>query len=235
MNFIESSKEAARGGFSNIKTVRGDVIDMGVVDPPETWTSRDKVFKVSLKNAVILERFDPDDDFELKNGEFSFTYTYAVEGKRPTHVGPYMRCLVMPLEKIGKKPSQLIGAGPVTFSKIPTEAGFSAVDRNSNSKEKKPVIYTNYFVPVEPDGADNADTLVYIRSGVAGKNLKQALRWLIMDERAKNLPEFKDALNAGVLAEKLGLSLVNDVFEEPTELTDETSIKEASREPAGVS
>ena len=212
-NFIESTKEASKGGFQNIKAVRGLVINVDVVDPPATWKdATKKQFKIWLDDAAIIERFDPSDDFELKENKFEFQYPYAEPGKKPSAVGPYMRCLVAVLEAVGKKPSELIGQ-VVTFRKTPTDAGFDS--KNKETGEKKKVVYDQYFVPVEDEGAANINTLAYMKEGLKGKNIKAALRWLIMDDRAKQLPEFKDALNDGSLATKVGLVLVNETFEEP--------------------
>jgi len=211
MGFVESSKEASRGGFQNIKTIRGMVVKMDVVDPPPTWQTTKKQFKVWLEDAAILERFDPDDEFNLKEGKFEFQYPYAEVNKKPSAVGPYMRCMVMPLEKVGKKPSMLVGH-ITSFSKIPTPAGFS---NKNEAGEKVDVVYDQYFVPVEGDTLNSPDTLAYIKAGVKDKHLKQALRFLVVDDRAKLMPEFKDMLNAGTLGAKVGLELVNDVFTEP--------------------
>jgi len=211
MAFVTSSKEASRGGFSNIKTIKGTVVKIDEVAAPPTWQTTKSQIKIWLENAQIIDKFDPDDEFELKEGKFEFQYPYAEPGKKPSAIGPYMRCLIMPLEKAGKKLEDLLHQ-EVTFTKKEMEAGFDQKDKDTGAKTK--VTYTQYFVPVEDEGVANVNTLAYIKAGVKDKNVKQALRWLITDTRAHSMPEFKDALNAGTLAGMLGLTLVNDVFVE---------------------
>lgn len=209
-NFVESTKEAARGGFKNIKTVKGLVVKMDVVDPPEGWQSTKKLFKVWLEDAVILEYFEEGDEMELKDGKFEFSYTYAEAGKKPSGIGTYMRCLVAPLEKAGKKPSQFIGQ-VTTFSKIPV-VGFKT--KNKETGEEETVMYEDSFGVVLDDSQTKQATNDYIKKAVTGLNSKATLKFLLTDSRAKNFPEYKDALNTGKLGEMLGLKVENDIFVE---------------------
>jgi len=47
---------------------------------------------------------------------------------------------------------------------------------------------------------------------VIGLNQKAALRKLLVDQKAKQFPEYKDKLNSGELAEYLDLVVVDDKF-----------------------
>lgn len=208
-NFVESSKEASKGGFQNIKTVRGLLTDISVVDPPATWKNATKqLIQFSLSDAVILERFDPEDDFALKEGKLTFTYSYAEKGKKPSGQGAYMKCLVKSAEALGKKPSDFIGK-VTTFSKIPVE-GFT----NKETNEK--VIYENAYSIIPDVSASAPATIEHIKGLVTGKNLKMALKELMMDDQAKQFPEYKESLQADAakFAGSLGLVIVEEIFKE---------------------
>jgi len=207
---IETTKEAAKEGFKNIKTVRGLVVNIDVQDAPASWNTTTQNVVVSLEEAAILEYFEEGDQMELKDNKFSFSYKYAEPGKKPKAVLPYMKCLVASAEKMGKKPSDFIGK-VATFSKIPV-VGFKK--KNEETGQMEDVEYKDHFSFVPDANADSGDTIAYVKKLVTGLGIQPALRALMMDERAKQFPEFKDALKAGTLAEKLGLKLVEDKFVE---------------------
>jgi hypothetical protein len=208
-DFIESSKEASRGGFQGIKTIRGLVKNIRKDKPPAMWEDqKTELIYVDLEDAAVLEMFPGEDDFELKEGKYTFSYKYAKPGKSPTSGTPYMKCLVASAEKQGKKPSEFIGQ-VVTFSKIPVLL-FKMKNKETGAIEE--VKTENYFSFVADEGADSTNVKEHIINLILGKNIKAAQRELLVDTRAKQFPEYKDALKAGTLADKLGLVIIDDKF-----------------------
>lgn len=213
-NFIETEKEASKGGFQGIKTVRGLVKAVELSDPPEGWKTTKDQIKVSLVDAAVLEMDDPKEEvFELREGKFDFYYGYAEKGRKPTTGSPYIVVLVRSAAKIGKKPSELVGTVQ-TFSKIPVKAFPLAKNKRENPDVEEWVTFDGYFSVIADEGADSNATKTYIKDLVKGLNKSAALRALIVDERAKQFPEFKEALNNGSLADLVGLKLVDDKFVE---------------------
>jgi len=224
--FVESSKEAARGGFRGIKKVRGMVLDIDRMPPPEGWDTEKDQIQVKLDDAVVLEMFEGEEDFELKDGKFSFLYPYAEGDARPSANGPYMRCLVASAEKLGKKPSEFIGQ-VTTFEKLPTKLFSTRPQKDANGKAipkgedgKFPlvdVITSDYFCVVEDEGADSENFRQYASEALVGLGQKAARRKIISDPRLKQAEaELKTRLDNGTLAEYLELVVDKDgKFQEP--------------------
>jgi len=221
--FVESSKQAAKGGFRGIKKVRGLVVDIDRVPPPEGWETTKEQIQVRLEEAVVLEMFEGEEEFELRDGKFSFLYPYAEGDAHPSANGPYMRCLVASAEKLGKKPTDFIGQ-VVTFAKMPTKL-FSTrpnKDAKGNVIEKGEdgkfplfdVITEDFFSIVADEGADNENTRTYAREAMMGLGKKAALRKLLTDTRLKQLPGLKDKLADGTLAAYLELQVIDGKFAE---------------------
>jgi hypothetical protein len=209
-SFIESTKESSKGGFKGIKKVRGTLVDIKLVAPPEKWDSTKQQVQVFMEDTAVLEMFPGEDMFELKEGKFNFYIAYAEEGKKPTSNSSYIKVWVASAERLGKKPSDFIGK-VVTLDKVRTKL-FDT--KNKETKEKEEVWTESCFGFSEDETSTSAGVKDYIKALVLGKNQKAALRELIIDPRAKQLPEFKEALGAGTLADMLGLVYVDDKFAE---------------------
>ena len=74
----------------------------------------------------------------------------------------------------------------------------------------------NHFCFAGGEEASAENVKGYIKNLVIGLNEKAALRKLLVDQKAKQHPEFKDALNGGTLAKELGLEVVDGKFAEST-------------------
>lgn len=236
MSFIESSKEASRGGFQGIKKVRGTLLDVDLVDPPESWSTTKKQVKVTLGDAVVLEMFPGEDPFELKDGNFSFYVPYADEGKTPNANTVYMKVWVASAEKLGMslygkemKPSEFKGQ-TVTLEKVKIKL-FDApkVDKET----KKPILgedgkkvmeevwsvdqsgRPNHFSFVVEEKASDQSVKDYVKSLINGLNPKAAYRAIAIDQKTKNFGELKDNLSADPtkFAESMGMTLVDDKFQ----------------------
>ena len=220
-DFVESTKEASRGGFQGIKKVRGLLVDLKLVDPPESWDTTRRQLQGTLEETAILEMFPGEEEFELKDGKYTFLIGYAEEGKTPHANSPYMKCWVASAEKVGKKPSDFIGQ-VVTLDKVATVLFKQAklddkkkpILDEEGKKVYEDVIVTSTFSFVADETADSENIKDYIRSKIVGLNQKAALRQLLIDTRAKQFPEFKEMLNNGTLADYLELVIVNEKFQE---------------------
>ena len=231
-DFIESSDEASRGGFQGIRKIRGLLVGMKRIPPRFTESAfgePKEQIEFVLDDAVILEMFPGEDDFELKDNRFTGWVSYAVAGKTPHANSAYMKCWVASAEKMGKKPSEFIGEY-VTFEKLPTVL----FKQPELGEDKKPLldeegrkIYREVstdkvwcFVPDEE--ADSENVRAYIRNLVCGLNQKAALRKLLIDSKAKQFPEYKEALNNGTLADMLELQVsFSGIFVKPEDLPEE--------------
>lgn len=212
-NFVETTREASKGGFAGIKTIRGLVVLVDKVPAPEGWQSEMEQIKVEMEDVSILEMFEGEETFELKEGKFSFYYPYAKPGGKPTNGSAYIKVFVASCEKAGTKPSALVGK-VCTFSRIQIDAGYEMLNRET--KKKEPVIFKSYFSLVPDQDATSEGTKDYVKTLITGLNKSAALRQLVMDARAKQFPEYKEKLNNGTLAKFLGLTIVEDKFIDPT-------------------
>jgi len=222
-DFIESTKEASRGGFQGIKKVRGLLTGLRKVPPrftdSEYGEPKDQIEFV-LEDAAILEMFPGEEDFELKDNKFVGWVSYAAEGKTPHTNSAYMKCWVASAEKMGKKPSDFIGQY-VTLDKVPTllfkkpklgEDKKPLLDEEGN-KIYDEVTTTNSFCFVPDETADSENIKDYVVGKLIGLNMKAALRPLAMDIKIKQFPEFKQKHNEGTLAEYLGLAVVDGKYQ----------------------
>jgi len=236
VNFVESSKEASRGGFQGIKKVRGLLVSLKRVPP--RWTESDfgapkDQIEFTLEDAAILEMFPGEDEFELKDSKFVGWVSYAVEGKTPHANSGYMKGWVASAERMGKKPSEFIGQYVVLDRPeiVLFKQPILGEDKKPIVDEQGQKIYQdvsthNVWCFVPDEGADSENTREYIRDLVCGLNQKAALRKLLIDSKAKQFPEYKEALNNGTLADMLELVVRDDKFEKPEDFIVQSSIEE---------
>ena len=214
-DFVTKSKDASKGGFRGIKKVRGLVVNMEKVPPPEGWETEKDQIQVSLEDATVLEMFEGEDECELKEGKFNFLYPYAEGDAKPSANGPYMRCLVASAEKFGKDPTDYIGQ-VTTFEKLPVVL-FKQRDKKQPKGEdgKYPlveVIAENYFSIIEDETADSENVRTHTQERLNGLTQKASLRALLTDTRLKQYPELKEKLQSGTLAEYLEMEIVDGKF-----------------------
>ncbi len=216
-SYVETTKEASKGGFQGIKKIRGLLVKLELVDPPESWETTKKQMQASLEDATILEMAEGEDEFELKDRKFTCLWGYAEEGKTPHANSTWIKIAVASAEAMGKRPSQFVGSY-ILLEKKPIVL-FQHRDKKQPKGEdgKFPlvdVVMTNYFSFVPDETSDSTNMIEFVKKAVVGLNEKAALRELITNTRIKQFPEFKDACKANTLAEKLGLKLVDGKFQE---------------------
>lgn len=215
-DFIESSKEASKGGFQGIKKIRGLQTKLELVDPPESWESTKKQMQLTLEDAAILVMAEGEDEFELKDNKFTCMWGYAEEGKKPHANSTWMKCAVASAESMGKRPSQFTGE-MVTLEKKSIIL-FQQRDKTQPKGEDgkyplKDIVVENYFCYVADETVGSSSLNDYLQDKLTGLTEKAALRELLGNTRAKQHPELKDDLKAGTLGKKLGLVLVDGKFQ----------------------
>lgn len=232
---VENERELAVGGFQGIKKIRGLLVSINVEDPPENWENREKqVVAVKLEDCAVLEMFGDEEIFELRDGKFSFFITYAKEGNKPHQASIYSKCWLASARELGKVPSEFIGKY-ITLEKQPRLL-FQKPLMEDDGTGKKVVVLDeegakiledvlavdkdgrpNHFCFVADETVDSPAVKEHVRTLLlkdGGLNEKAALRALLTDTKAKQFPTYKDALNAGTLAEELGLKVVDGKFTE---------------------
>ena len=228
---VENEKELAVGGFQGIKKIRGLLVNIDVVDPPESWerTNDRQVVKVDLGEASVLEMFGDEEAMELKDGKFGFYIPYVEAGKRPHQNSIYSRCWLASAKELGHLPSEFLGQY-VTLEKQPRLLFQQYEMEDDGTGKKKPKLdeagekikvdvlavnqmgLPNHFCFVADEASGSDSVKEYVRDLVVGLNQKAALRKLLVDQKAKQHPDMKEKLNAGTLAEYLDLVVVDDIF-----------------------
>jgi len=194
----------------------------------------------TLEQAAILEVFPSETAPELREGKFTDWIPYALPGKSPSSGSVYMRTWVASSEELGKeecgqptKPSARLN----TWVTLERQRKFlfkrPMMEKDENTKKEKPIvdaegnkIYEEFWTPrsaeereryfcfVGDEGASSKGLEEHIRDGLNGSTEPTAMRFLVMDARAKQFPEYKDTLKAGglvALAEKLGMQVGEDL------------------------
>lgn len=218
--FAETTAEAAVGGYQGIKKIRGLLLSLEIVDPPEgsgsDYGEPKEQMEFKLDDAVILEMFPNADDFDLKEGKFTGWVTYAALGKTPSSGSIYMKCLVASSEEIGKKKlSENIG-NYVTLERqdrllFKTKKDGETIEVRSADENGKP--YSSAWCFVSDETADSETVKEYIKDLVIGLKENVALRELATNNRAKQFPEYKEACKAHELDKLLDVELVDGKFQ----------------------
>jgi hypothetical protein len=230
---VENEKELAIGGFQGIKKIRGLLVGIDVVDPPESWENQEKqVVKVDTEDTTVLEMFGDEDIFELKDNKFSFFVPYVEAGKKPHQNSIYSRCWLASAKELGHLPSEFIGQY-VTLEKQARVLFHKPILEDDGTGRKIPKLddegkkiledvltvnqmgLPNHFCFVADETADTDTVKDKVASAVTGLTEKAALRKLLID--FKQHPDFKNMLNEGTLAKELGLELIDGKFQKETE------------------
>lgn len=203
-NFVETTADAVESGFKAITKVRGFMHSITRVPPKftdSTYGAPKDQIEFVLTDAAILEQKPGTKPIELKESRFSCWIPYAAKGEEATKQSGWVRVTVKSCEEVmGCRVTETVGK-LVTIERRPEKLGKSG---------DKDLISENYWRFVPTDTADSEDTVSYIRDNLVDKNPQAAKRFLMIDERAKQYPEYKDAFDSGVLAEKLGLVVDDD-------------------------
>jgi len=211
--FVESTKEASVGGYQGIKTIRGVLVRLEKKASKFTEGFGGKPapdqMEFELSDAAVLEMKPNEEEFELTDGKFTGWETYAAPGRVPHKNSTYMRCWVASAEALGKSPSQFLNEY-VTLSRVDT----LLFKRKKEGTDETEEIRTDKHWCFVKDAEDTGDIVEHITGLVVGKNKSAAVRALLIDNRAKQYPMYKDAATADNLPSVLPtVKLVDDVFQ----------------------
>jgi len=213
-------------------------------DGESKWEPKEQI-QVDLDDAVVLATFSGDEPPDLKDNKFTIYVPYqtaenTARGKTPSANSIYMKCFVASSEELGMaetgekvRPLSRIGTY-VTLERMSVELfktykkddmGNIMIDDEGNkilepiySANSDGIPYSGAWCFVGDEGADSTgvkDYLVNLLTYNGGLNKQAALRVLLTDNRAKQFPEYKEALQNGTLAELLGLEIdANGVFKQ---------------------
>ena len=211
--FSENTEEASISGFAGIVKVRGFLVDLDLVPPPDNWDTNKDQIKFVLKDAVVLETLDGK-EFELKDGEFSTYQAYCeggiLEEATPSKNSGWYKGTVPSARALGKTPSGFVG-GYATLEHREIVL-FESKDKETGEKIPHKSRVWHF---IEDEGSDSSSMVDHIRSIVIGLGEKASLRKLMSDAKAKQFPQYKLDHKAGVLAEKLGLVIVDGKYQAP--------------------
>ena len=222
-DLIFRSDEASKGGFQAIRRVTGTLASVKRVASKFTQTD-DRVPKdqaeVVLDDAEILEMDVGEPEPELKEGRFTYWMNYALPGKEKAHQNTfYVRGFLKSAEALAKERgipngglNDLMGTA-ITLERKEIVLFKRKVE---GSDEKEEITQENLVFATDSDADAGVDITEHVRGLVVGLNEKAALRNLLMDSKAKRHPEYKDALNGGTLADMLGITVVDGVFQDTT-------------------
>lgn len=211
--FVESTKEASVGGYQGIQKIRGVLVRLENKASKFTEGFGGKPapnqIEFELSDAAILAMKANEDEFELSDGKFVGWETYAAPGKVPHKNSTYMRCWVASAEALGKAPSQFMNEY-ITLERVDT----LLFKRKKEGTDETEEIRTDKHWCFVRDEEDSGDIVELITGLVVGIHKDAVVRVLLLNDRAKQFPMYKDAAAAENLAEVLPtVKLVDDVYQ----------------------
>ena len=211
MALVDNTKEAGRGGFKAIKSIRGLLVNMDEVEGnPDFADEQGRVknqVKVEMSDVAILAMFPGEDEVELKDGNFTFWLPYSFPGKKPNKNSIWVKVFVQSAEKLGTTPNKMIGQY-VTLDKLPVF--IFKTPKEGSPGEYNEIWTDNYYSFVEDTAGDASNIAEYIKGLLIGLKPQPASRALATDDRAKQFPEYKDALRDGRISDIVDVVLGED-------------------------
>ena len=212
---IMSSAQARASGFKAIKTVRGKLISLDVVeskfkneDAQGNLTPGNDQVELKLYPAEILEMDEGVPMMELTDNTFTYWYNYAPAGEAvPKSSSPWVKAFLKSAEALKLDVDKLMGTN-ITLTKktIPL---FTRRGKDAEGNKTKEDIVGEYLVLVADVGSvvdDPNKFKAYVIDKVVGKNAPAALKALATDDKTRN-SEYIKAARVGKLAELLGLKV----------------------------
>ena len=225
------SSEAVSGGFRDILKIEGVLEDINVKpskfekgygDKP----ARDQAEFV-LHEAIILEMKPGAPEPDLQDDTFKTWQDYAPKGQlmasKHMFFGRY--CLPSAEALDAKRRGVDVKEGRwenlkgtrVILEKVEKPMGKVPVDPKDPTSEKKEVFKTDFVFCLDEESSSATNIVEHIKKLVVGQKKPVALRALNIDSRAKQYPQYIEALKNEKLAEMLGLEVVDGIFMEPKE------------------
>lgn len=223
-DLIFRSDEASKGGFQAIKKVTGILVSVKRMpskfeettdDEGRTRTPKDQA-EVALEDALILEMDEGEPEPELKDGKFTYWMNYALPGKEKPHQNTFfVRGFLKSAEKLAQERGIPGGTYKDLFNTVVVLERQEIVlfkRKIEGSDDKEEITQANLVFASDDDASEGIAIVEHIKGLVLGLNKQAALRNLLMDNRAKRYPEYKDALANDTLAEMLGLEVIDGIF-----------------------
>ena len=207
---VDSPEEAGVSGFRAIKKVRGLLSGFDIGSAPDGWTDAGEQAILDLDDTTILEMFGEAEAFELKEDKFRIYIPYKTQSS-----STYMMCLVASARETGKQRVRDAIGEYITLERQDRVLGTTTKNGEKieiHTTHDTGLPWASAWCFVSDETADSERVKDYVKALLIGKTEKVALRDLLTDTRAKQFPEFKAMLQAGTLAEELGLEIVEDKF-----------------------
>lgn len=216
-DIIGRSDEASKGIYQAIKRVEG------VLQPLQRKTSKfetgldgrpakDQV-EIVLEEAVILEMDEGEEAPELTDDTFTTWLNYAQPGKdKPSRNTFFVKGFCVAGEELAKARGvenggwrDLVGTRII----LEKRSVFLFKRRKADDPDEYEEFSQESFVPVECEG-ESGDIKDYVRSQIVGKNKQAAKRAILLDNRIKRYPEYKDGIDTGEICKMVGVSIDSD-------------------------
>lgn len=222
----QRTSDAAKGGFSAIESVRGFVVSIEPVPPPDGWNTEYMQAELKMKDAAILKMAEGADEFDLKEGTFTCMWNLGLKqeefdaDKNSPNWAPWIKGAVASAEALGKTPGDFVGTVAtlerkpvILFSSRPNkDDDGNPIEKGKDGKYPKKDVTQDVFCFVTDEGMDSDEFQDYVRGKISGLTEKAARRKLITDDRLKQFKDLKDKLAAGTLAEFLGMAVKDGKF-----------------------
>lgn len=210
-----SSDAIVESGLRAVLEVEG--IFQAPVKQASKYGSTDQL-ELSLGEAVILKMAPNTEQPELKDNKFTQWLKYGKTGAVAPIKGTFLAKRFIPdAEKLYAKltnspvvPGTLMKLVGQRVRWVRIEDPWKVKDAETGeTKEGKSLHYTFGLDVMTPE-----DINTHVKKLIVGLNVTSAKRALNMDSLAKTYPEYKQALDAGTLAEKLGVKFDGEKFVE---------------------
>ena len=225
-DIIGKSSEATKGGFQAIKKVEGILQSVKRV-PSKFETgfggkpSPDQA-EIILTEAIILEMEPGEPEPDLQDDTFRTWMTYAQKGKEKPNVNTFfVKGFVKSGEELDAKRRGVDAKEGIWKNLIDTRV---ILERKSvflfkkpkadNPEEKEEFSKVDFVFCLDEESSSASNIEEHIKKLVTGQRKPAALRALNIDSRAKQYPQYIEALKNEKLAEMLWLEVVDGVFTE---------------------
>lgn len=228
---ISKSSEATRGGLQAVIEVEGILRRPVRTDPQKGMTgwglnadgtakAASDQAKVTLDEAEIIQMEEGEPEPDLKDGRFTFWMNYAPKGKERPHVNTFFvqgylksgEALDAKRRGVDVKDGNIENLYDTRCRLHHVKAEDKVLllfkqPKEKGSDEKVSVYGTGFLFAEDGVGGTKEDIVDRARKLCLGKNIAAVKRIVMMDNKLKQLPEWKEAVDNGTIAEKLGLKV----------------------------
>ena len=211
---VTKSKDASLGSWRSVLKFSGTLVGVKNIGVPPKSQFEKEMLELSFENATILQMREGEDAPELKDGKYTVRVGYAKKGHKPHKNSFYIQHFIDSAEKLCN--ARNIPEGGLA-ELINTDIVMEYKDNVEISKHgggdtgDDPLTSSGWVFAL--DGAGKQEPIEEaVKREILGKNKAQALRAIVSNFRTNADPQWRQALNDGTIAEKLGVKLVEGVF-----------------------